>query len=103
MGQEIWRHVWTVPGATVRPREDRFGVGILARLLTGRQSATWSAFHCQGERRILSCGLRRSKLSSANRICSFIATEAVEGIIGQIAEPQETMFELNVRHHLAFG
>jgi len=32
---------------------------------------------------------------------SFIATQAVEGIIGQIAEPQETMCELNIRSNLA--
>jgi len=34
---------------------------------------------------------------------SFIATEAVEGIIGQIAEPQETTCELNIRSNLALG
>jgi hypothetical protein len=31
---------------------------------------------------------------------SFIATEAVEGIIGQIAEPQETTCELNIGSNL---
>jgi hypothetical protein len=34
---------------------------------------------------------------------SFIATEAVESIIRQIAEPQETTRELNVRSNLAWG
>jgi hypothetical protein len=34
---------------------------------------------------------------------SFIATEAVEGIVGQIAEPQETTRKLNVRSNLALG
>ena len=33
----------------------------------------------------------------------FIATEAVEGIVGQIAEPQETTCELNVSSNLALG
>ena len=33
----------------------------------------------------------------------FIATEAVEGIIGQIAEPQETTCELYISRNLAFG
>jgi hypothetical protein len=44
----------------------------------------------------------RSKLSSANRN-SFIATEAVEGITGQISEPQETTCELNIWSNLALG
>jgi hypothetical protein len=34
---------------------------------------------------------------------SFIATQAVECIIGQIAEPQETTRELNIRCNLALG
>jgi hypothetical protein len=34
---------------------------------------------------------------------SFIATEAVEGIVRQIAEPQETTRKLNVRSNLASG
>jgi hypothetical protein len=34
---------------------------------------------------------------------SFIATEAVERTIGQIAEPQETTGELNIRSNLALG
>ncbi len=33
----------------------------------------------------------------------FIATEAVEGIVVQVAEPQETTCELNVRSILALG
>ena len=33
----------------------------------------------------------------------FIAAEAVEDIIGQIAEPQETTCELNIRSNLALG
>jgi hypothetical protein len=33
----------------------------------------------------------------------FIATEAVEGKIGQIAEPQETTGELNIRSNLTLG
>ena len=34
---------------------------------------------------------------------SFIATEAVERIVGQIGEPQETTCELNIRSNLALG
>ena len=34
---------------------------------------------------------------------SFIATEAVERIVGQIAEPQETTCEFNIRSNLALG
>jgi hypothetical protein len=34
---------------------------------------------------------------------SLIATEAVEGIIGQIGEPQETTCELNIRSNLKLG
>jgi len=34
---------------------------------------------------------------------SFIATEAVESITRQIAEPQETTGELNIRSNLALG
>jgi hypothetical protein len=34
---------------------------------------------------------------------SFIATEAVEGIIRQITEPQKTACQLNVRNNLALG
>src|SRR6516225_7806628 len=34
---------------------------------------------------------------------SFVATEAVESIIRQITQPQETTGELNIRNHLALG
>ena len=34
---------------------------------------------------------------------SFIPAEAVEGIIGQIAEPQETTCKLNIRSNLPLG
>jgi hypothetical protein len=34
---------------------------------------------------------------------SFIATEAVEGIVGQIAEPQEATCELNIKNNLTLG
>ena len=46
---------------------------------------------------------RKQNLPGLTPKVSFIATEAVEGIIGQIAEPQETTSELNVRCNLVFG
>ena len=46
---------------------------------------------------------RKYYLPSLTPESSFIATEAVEGVIGQIAEPQETMCELNIRSNLALG
>ncbi len=33
----------------------------------------------------------------------FISAEAVEGIVGQIAEPQETTCELKIESNLALG
>src|SRR5215469_6433889 len=49
------------------------------------------------------CVERKYNLSSLTPKRGFIATEAVEGIIGQIAEPQETTCELNTRSNLALG
>jgi hypothetical protein len=46
---------------------------------------------------------RKQYLPSLAPKSSFIATKAIEGIIGQVAEPQETTSELNIRSNLAFG
>ena len=46
---------------------------------------------------------RKQNLSGLTPKSSFIATEAVESVIGQIAEPHETTCELNIRSNLAFG
>jgi hypothetical protein len=46
---------------------------------------------------------RKQNLPGLAPKSSFIATEAVEGIIGQIAEPQETTCELNIRSNLALS
>ena len=46
---------------------------------------------------------RKYNLPGLTPKSGFIATEAVEGIIGQIAEPQETTCELNIRSNLALG
>jgi hypothetical protein len=46
---------------------------------------------------------RKQNLPGLSPKNSFIATEAVEGIVGQIAEPQETASKLNVRSNLALG
>jgi hypothetical protein len=46
---------------------------------------------------------RKQNLPRLTPKSGFIATEAVEGIIGQIAEPQETTCELNIRSNLALG
>jgi hypothetical protein len=46
---------------------------------------------------------RKQNLPGLTPKSGFIATEAVEGIIGQIAEPQETTGELNIRSNLTLG
>jgi hypothetical protein len=46
---------------------------------------------------------RKYNLPGLTPKSGFIATEAVEGIIGQIAEPQETTCELNIRSNLTMG
>jgi len=46
---------------------------------------------------------REKDLPSLTPEGSFIATEAVEGIIGQITEPQKTACQLNIRRNLALG
>ena len=46
---------------------------------------------------------RKYNLRSLTPERGFIAAKAVEGIIGQIAEPQETTRELSVRSNLALG
>jgi hypothetical protein len=46
---------------------------------------------------------RKQNLPGLTPKSGFIATEAVEGMIGQIAEPQETMCELNIRSNLVLG
>ena len=46
---------------------------------------------------------RKQNLPSLTPKSGFIATEAVEGIIRQIAEPQETTCELNIRSNLGLG
>ena len=46
---------------------------------------------------------RKQNLPSLTPKDSFIATKAVEGIIGQIAEPQETTRKLNGRSNLALA
>jgi hypothetical protein len=43
---------------------------------------------------------RKQNLPGLTPKGSFIATEAVEGIIRQIAEPQETTRELSIRSNL---
>ena len=47
--------------------------------------------------------VRKLNLPSLAPKNCFIATETVEGIIGQIAEPQKTTCELNIRSNLALG
>jgi hypothetical protein len=44
---------------------------------------------------------RKQNLSGLAPESGFIATEAVESIIGQIAEPQETTCELNISSNRA--
>jgi hypothetical protein len=46
---------------------------------------------------------RKYNLSGLTPKSGFVATEAVEGIIGQIAEPHETTCELNIRSNLGLG
>jgi hypothetical protein len=46
---------------------------------------------------------RKYNLPGLTPKSGFIATKAVEGIIGQIAESQETTCELNIRSNLALG
>jgi hypothetical protein len=46
---------------------------------------------------------RKQNLPGLTPKDSLIATQAVEGIIGQIAEPQEPTCELNIWSQLALG
>jgi hypothetical protein len=46
---------------------------------------------------------RKQNLTGLTPKSGFMATEAVEGMIGQIAEPQETTGELNIRSNLTLG
>ena len=46
---------------------------------------------------------RKQNLRGLTPKSSFIATEAVESITRQIAQPQETTGELNIWNHLALG
>jgi hypothetical protein len=46
---------------------------------------------------------RKQNLPGLTSKSGFIATEAVKGIIGQIAEPQETTCELDNQEQPGFG